>query len=136
MKKLILFTLVLFFLSSGNVFANNNNFSVDKSTTGYLHILDSDVTTLVESAIFNVMALKKRYPESDYSAVISKLTDLSLKSENPTIRYKAFLALNYFKNKEWFGDYQFVNQADHDIVFDDIARKMDMRNKIKFINSK
>ena len=134
MKKYIISALVLFILSSANVFANNNSFPVEKVANNYLHLMDSEMSTVVESAVFNVMALKQRYPESDYSTVISKLANLSLRSDKPSVKYKAFLALNYFNHMEWYGEYQFIGQENQNSVFDDIARKMDIRNKINFIN--
>ena len=136
MKKYTFSVLIIVLLLSHSVFAGANRLFLDKAGANYLHGLNSDHVSLVESTIHNVMAFKQQYPEYNFKPIIGKLTDLSLSSENSTVKLKAFLGLNYIKHTEWFGIYDFADPENQDLIFDDIVRKMAIRNKINFINMK
>ena len=136
MKKYIFSVLILVLLSFGSALAKKGPRFVEKATVNYLHALDKDIGPLVESAIFNLIVFKQLYPEYNYNAVITKLTSLSMNSDIPAVRYKAFLALNYFKNLQLLGAKYSLGNVNPIAVFNDISEKMAIQNKINFINGK
>ena len=133
MKKLILAIFMVMMLTVSSAFAKKDMILVNKASANYAYALDFEISTLVESSIFNVMALKQRYPDYDYKVIVAKLSRLSTDSDMPAVRYKAFLAVNFFKNMEWFGTYDFKN-GNSERVFKDISKKISQLNKIKYIN--
>ena len=57
--------------------------------------LKSDYQGIVESTIYNIVVLKRYFPNADYSKLINKLNDVALDNSSPSIRYKAHLASMY-----------------------------------------
>jgi hypothetical protein len=57
--------------------------------------LESDYQGIVESTIYNVILLKKYYPNENYSKFISKLNEIAEENTDPALRYKAHLASIY-----------------------------------------
>jgi len=100
---------------------------VERAKKNYLQGLSYNVDPLVESAIFNVMALRQYFPQHDYSAIAKRLAELSQNSPNATVRYKAFLAVQLMENPDWFGPYDFINREDRNVVFQDISQKISGR---------
>ena len=121
-KRMAMYILIalLFFVGASKA-QNNRLMHVDKAQRNYLKALNHENEALQESAIFNVMALQQYYPGHNYMDIVDKLYELNTVSDKPEIRYKAFLAYNFFKNSDWFDDYTFVRQPDPDKVFLAIA---------------
>lgn len=65
--------------------------------------LSSDVRGIVESTLYNVVDYKVKYPAFDSEILIQKISEIALEGENHSLRYKAYLALAYYKNQEVFG---------------------------------
>jgi hypothetical protein len=65
--------------------------------------LSSDITGVKESTLYNALQFKVEYPEFDSKRVEEELTRIVREEENHTVRYKAFLVLNYYQNAEQFG---------------------------------
>jgi hypothetical protein len=57
--------------------------------------LNSDYQGIVESTIYNVILLKKYYPNENYSSFVKKLNEIAEENTDPSIRYKAHLASIY-----------------------------------------
>ena len=112
------------------LFANTNSHDssfVDRASENYTIALEHDVQPVVESAIFNIMALKSYYPDYNYSQLTKTLEKLIEQSPNETIRYKAFLALTYFKNRQWFPQYQFLGEINQEQIFKDISERINQK---------
>ena len=122
-KRLRMYLIIALLFWTGSSIAQNNNdsFIVERARSNYLIALNTENESLQQSAIFNVMALQQYYPGYDYNKIIETLHDLSINSDNPAVRYKAFLAFNFFKNNGWFGKYDFLRQPEPERVFRSIA---------------
>jgi len=73
---------------------------LDKASRNYIQALKSDNDGMVESAIFHCLKFSLYYPDRDTNAMVSELTKLVRNGDTDTIRYKAFLALEYFRNQK------------------------------------
>lgn len=70
--------------------------------TGLTHGLSSDVLGIVESSIYNAVNFKIAYPDFNSERVLEDLNRVAIEGSNHSIRYRAFLALAYYKNQSEF----------------------------------
>jgi hypothetical protein len=64
--------------------------------------LSSDVTGVLESALFNAVNYKVVFPQFNSEEVQQKLTRLAMEGPSHSLRFKAYLTLNYYKNQDQF----------------------------------
>ncbi|MBD3226255.1 MAG: hypothetical protein GF313_16120 [Caldithrix sp.] len=83
-------------------FAMNPTIDVEEAKATYCLALDNQVDGVVESAIFNLMLLKRNFPEHNYTDVQKKLANIVKQSQNKTMCTKAYVALSYLKYPERF----------------------------------
>jgi hypothetical protein len=105
-------------------------FSQDHITEEYLDrtleanrtLLDSEVSTVVESAIYNVIVFKENYPNKDYGNVIESLKALVNDGKTVKLRYIAQLASLYFEYPDLFMGIEFEKSAeDTDFYFKEMS---------------
>lgn len=65
---------------------------------GLLFGLSSDVIGVIESSMFNAIHYKIAYPEFTSVKVEEQLKTIAIEGSNHSLRYKAYLALNYYRN--------------------------------------
>lgn len=86
-------------LLSGSSFAEEKQAPkktvVERAFQVFPKSLDSDYQGIVESTIYNVILLKKYYPNENYSVFVKKLNEIAEENTDPAIRYKAHLASTY-----------------------------------------
>jgi len=105
--------------------------SLAQAETHYLIGLHHTNNGVILSTIQNIMLLKQLYPKKDYSQIIKKLDDLSLKSPNKLIRLNAFLASNYLKYSE-FANWTKDHEYNHVIkIFNSFGKSTQNPNGIK-----
>ena len=75
--------------------------SLAQAEKNYLISLNHANDGVVLSTIKNIILLKLLYPKKNYSSIIKKLDDLSINSNSPLIRLKAFFASNYLKRPKY-----------------------------------
>ncbi|MGH1366179.1 MAG: hypothetical protein ACRBF0_21645 [Calditrichia bacterium] len=75
---------------------------LSKAIAVYATSLQHNNKGVVESTIFNVMRLKRDHANLDYSEIRSNLKILLINPPSQTIRYKAFIALNYLESPQHF----------------------------------
>jgi hypothetical protein len=81
-----------------NSFAKNSSApkeDVEKLMKWFPKCMESDYKGIVEGTIYNVVLLKKFYPEADYKNLIKDLNKVAEKSDDPAISTKAHLAAMY-----------------------------------------
>lgn len=66
--------------------------------TGLVYGLSSDVLGVLESSIYNAVNFKIAYPEFSSVKVVEELNRVALEGNNHSLRYRAYLALAYYKN--------------------------------------
>lgn len=76
----------------------------NKLESSLLYGLSSDVHGVVESALFNTMNYKIVYPEFKSDKVLRKLSNIALEGNSHSLRFKAYLTLDYFQNQHKFDE--------------------------------
>lgn len=64
--------------------------------------LQSDVHGVVESALFNAVSYKIVYPQFSSKRVLGRLSKIALEGPSHSLRFKAYLALEYYQNQDEF----------------------------------
>jgi hypothetical protein len=91
--------LLLVAVLSTAVFAQTPE-QLDNAARNYIQALKSDNDGMVESAIFHCLKFNLFYPDRDTNAMVTELNTLVKSGNTDTIRYKAFLALEYFRSQK------------------------------------
>jgi len=74
----------------------------ERFETGLIFGLNSDILGVVESSIYNAVNYKIAYPEFNSENVIEELNRVALSGVNHSVRFRAYLALAYYKNQSEF----------------------------------
>lgn len=74
----------------------------DKFETGLKFGLSSNVLGVIESSIYNAVNYKIAYPEFNSEVVVGELNRVAVNGANHSVRYRAYLALAYYKNQSDF----------------------------------
>ncbi len=80
----------------------NNDKLFEQFETGLLYGLSSNVQGVIESSIYNAVNYKIAYPEFKSVKVLEELNRVALEGDNHSVRYRAYLALAYYKNQSEF----------------------------------
>ncbi|MGK9477127.1 hypothetical protein [Melioribacter sp. OK-6-Me] len=129
MKQLnkIAAVLLVTFLAT-NIFAQQPEYKklIEKVNERFLYNLNVEHSGIVESSIFNIMEVKSKFPNEDYSRLVRKLYELALEGNTPSIRYKAQLASLYFNFYDMFADIKIteVEKENPDLFFHEISNKL------------
>ena len=67
-------------------------------TVNLIESLNHQVDGVVAASIYNSIFLPKYYPEARMDRVLEELNEIALNSKNPSLRYKAQLAVLYITN--------------------------------------
>jgi hypothetical protein len=97
---LIIMMAVTFNLTAAEKLLNEK--SLNRAEQNFLVTMDSDLNSLVESAIFNMIMFKDKYPEWNFNNINQKLNDLVIEGNSLSIRYKAQLVSMFLSNPELF----------------------------------
>jgi hypothetical protein len=97
---LIIMMAVTFNLTAAEKLLNEK--SLNRAEQNFLVTMDSDLNSLVESAIFNMIMFKDKYPEWNFKNINQKLNDLVIEGNSLSIRYKAQLVSMFLSNPELF----------------------------------
>jgi hypothetical protein len=85
-----------------------------KVETNYLFCLNSDVPSVVESALGHVTVMRIAYPKQDLRKIQEKVSDLALLGPTASIRQKASMAMKVFANPFGFRNAITDGQANGD----------------------
>lgn len=125
--KLITFAIFAAIILSSCTASLNNSTKMDSYQENqieqlkdlYSSSLDHELNSVVESAMMCICKLKLKYPESDFSELISKTKDLAINGKSACIRYKALMTTILLENPDLvnadydvvcgYDDYQFYN---------------------------
>ena len=88
---------------------------LEKGTANYLQALHQRNDGLVESAMINLIKMKNRYPDLDYSQIIDQLRYLVKHGSTPSLRFLAYFTGLYLDDPETFG---WLLQGDYEFVID------------------
>ncbi|MDX1590321.1 MAG: hypothetical protein R3283_00040 [Balneolaceae bacterium] len=83
--------------------------------------LNSDVHGVIESALFNAVSFKIIYPKFESNRVLAKLSQIALEGASHSLRFKAYLTLEYYQNQDDFKEpvalTGYINADDQNKVF-------------------
>lgn len=123
MKKAMAVWIVLFGLSA---FAQSPEI-IKLAVKNYEKALKSPSSSMVESSIFHVARLKLFYPTENTEGLAKQLERLQEKGHTPTIRYKAYLALQLLNYPVLFANLDKKNYTDSDQFFRLVSQEMQTR---------
>ncbi len=123
MKKAMAVWIVLLGLSA---FAQSPE-TIKMGVKNYEKALKSARSSMVESSIFHVAKLKLFYPTEDTEGLAKQLERLQEKGHTPTIRYKAYLALQLLNHPVLFANIEKKNYKDSDSFFRMLSQEMQTR---------
>lgn len=110
---------------------DSNTIQVDlvkEARKNYKHSLQSGNQGVVESAIYNLMILKLRYPDADLSTVDGELKELAITGDSKSVRLKAYLTLNYLDDYHWLEKNQelseLLTQGNQEKLFNILANDL------------
>ncbi|NBC64695.1 MAG: hypothetical protein GVY07_03380 [Bacteroidetes bacterium] len=73
-----------------------------KLEKGLVKNLNSRISGVVESSMYNAVNYKVEYPEFSSDRVEAILNRIAVEGESHSLRYKAYLTLAYYKNQDQF----------------------------------
>jgi hypothetical protein len=73
---------------------------IEMAVKNYKNALESDNLGMIESATINIMKLKYRYPDYDYSSLIKPLESLQTNDKSKSIRFMSYIVKNYLIHPE------------------------------------
>ena len=128
--------LAVLLLTSANSLAQDNNTTLDSSVyskiinraallNNFQASLRSDVKGIVEGTIYNIVVFKRYFPEENYSKVIDNLSTVMEKNGDPSISYKAQLALMYLRHANTIEITPKLHAVEHEYIFKEISQKLE-----------
>jgi hypothetical protein len=84
----------------------------------------SDVPGVIESTIYNLVQCKSMFPNREYSRHIRWLDEMSTRSGDATIAYKAGLASMYLRYGSPISDPWIFDPVDHEKAFKTVAAQL------------
>jgi hypothetical protein len=82
---------------------------------------------LVESAMMQVAKVKIAYRASDFAEVKDVIDSLSVNANNPSIRYRAYLASNVCDNPTWFAKEDYAREQNVNKFYESVAEELQAR---------
>ncbi len=125
-KKILV--LVLFLALSLELSAQTRSLSNDyleRAEKNSIITMDSDLNSLVESVIFNMLIFKDNFPNWEYDSIVGKLNELAVTGRTVSIRYKAQLASMFISNPEMFNDMKIIEKENPNKYFLEIASRVE-----------
>jgi len=89
--------------------------------------LRSDFPGIVESTIYNLVEYKSYFPDREYSRLVQVLNDISRRSADSTIAYKATLAGMYLTYGSRLDDTSVFKPYNHEDAFKVVAEQLEKK---------
>ncbi|MBN1155335.1 hypothetical protein JXB12_10500 [candidate division KSB1 bacterium] len=125
MKKLtVLLVAAALTLSLGanlNAANKNQDWLLDRAEENYLLLCKKGCCSVTESVILNIIIMKTKYPEFNYSKINKALDKLVACHESAVVRHKAYIASMYLRHPELFNLFDEVDLQYQKKYFKDIA---------------
>ena len=89
--------------------------------------LNLAVPGVVESTIYNIVLVKNYYPNENYSKIIKALNKVAQSDDDPSIRFKAHLALIYLTDGSNIELKPIHDTYDHEYIFKQISEQLEKK---------
>jgi hypothetical protein len=119
-----MFLLAVLVFSAGTTMGQRPENFTKIVTENIVESLNHNVQGVVEASIYNSLFLAKYYPDAKMDKVVKELNKIAVESTNPSLRYKAQLAVLYISN---YGNEELKPQdykQDHSELFREISEMM------------
>jgi hypothetical protein len=124
---LVIITAAVFFSVSAYAQSANMESVAEKAFKVCPASLNSDIPGIVESTIYNIVLIKKYYPNANYSPIVEKLNEIAEENPNLSIRFKAHLASIYLGFSEGINIQPEFNTYDHEYLFREITDQLESK---------
>ena len=101
--------------------AHQSRVGVPLIVKNYLSCLNSDVPSIVESALGHVTYMRIVWPTADLRSIQARLAELTAKGATRAIRYKAFMAAEVFGDPATFRRFAVNRNGNGDGILDEIG---------------
>lgn len=112
---------------SGNSAARvktNNQEMYNRVRSAYYNALYHEINGVTEASIYNIVTMKLKGMDANYSEYIAKLQKLTVEADTPRERTMAFIAQNYLRNADVL-DTSSINPDDYSSNnYDELFQKM------------
>lgn len=135
MKKVV-FNLVLVVLTVVTISATNfgeqktsalSKKMIEIALQEFPSSLNLAVPGVVESTIYNIVLVKNYFPDEDYSKIIKALNKVAQSDDNPSIRFKAHLALIYLTYGSNIELKPIHDTYDHEYIFKQLSEQLEKK---------
>jgi len=135
MKKVVLSLVLVVFavltFTAPNFGEQKSNVLRRKMIENALQVFPSSlnlaVPGVVESTIYNIVLVKNYYPDENYSKIIKALNMVAQSDDNPSIRFKAHLALIYLTYGSNIKLKPIHDTYDHEYIFKQISEQLEKK---------
>ena len=132
LRRLTAIMFVVLFAASGAIAQENkierNTFNQKRTFEALeMSLRRSDVPGFVESALYTVAECKSRFPNLDYSHLLSVVEKVARKDGIPSIRYKAYLVSMYLSHGSHIRVKAISNANNHEYLFKQIADQLEQK---------
>ncbi|MBN1998657.1 hypothetical protein JW935_13945 [candidate division KSB1 bacterium] len=100
MKRVYITIGIIFIIATMTFAAIPVQQKIDKALDNYIVALKSDNAGLRSSAAYQIVKMKSRYPQADYSKVEAVLNRIAHRDQSDLLRVQAELTLIYVRNTE------------------------------------
>ncbi|MHB9012633.1 MAG: hypothetical protein ACYC49_10490 [Ignavibacteriaceae bacterium] len=135
MKKVVYNMVVVVFavlaITSTNFSEQKNNALnkqvIENALREFPNSLKTGVPGIIESTIYNIVLVKKYFPNEDYNNVIKALSKVAQSSDDPSLKFKAHLALIYLTYGSDIELKPIRDTYDHEYIFKQISEQLEKK---------
>ena len=100
---------------------------IENALREFPNSLKTGVPGIIESTIYNIVLVKKYFPNEDYNNVIKALSKVAQSSDDPSLKFKAHLALIYLTYGSDIELKPIRDTYDHEYIFKQISEQLEKK---------
>ncbi len=100
---------------------------IENALREFPNSLKIGVPGIIESTIYNIVLVKKYFPDEDYNNVIKALSKVAQSSDDPSLKFKAHLALIYLTYGSDIELKPIRDTYDHEYIFKQISEQLEKK---------
>ena len=100
---------------------------IENALREFPNSLKIGVPGIIESTIYNIVLVKKYFPNEDYNNVIKALSKVAQSSDDPSLKFKAHLALIYLTYGSDIELKPIRDTYDHEYIFKQISEQLEKK---------
>jgi hypothetical protein len=100
---------------------------IENALREFPNSLKTGVPGIIESTIYNIVLVKKYFPNEDYNNVIKALSKVAQSDDDPSLKFKAHLALIYLTYGSDIELKPIRDTYDHEYIFKQISEQLEKK---------